>query len=88
MLAVGDFVKVHRVVLDEQTTPGTRLLLAYSLGRLGYVVSIAASQRNPVMVEFSDRECPCTMTFMYCELVKVLPIQIGAKNGNQESLSL
>jgi len=88
MLAVGDLVKVNRVVLDEETTLGTRLFLAYSLGRLGYVVSITKSQRNPVMVEFSDRECPRMMTFMYCELVKVLPFPQESKHGKQESFPL
>lgn len=87
-IIVGDLVRVRRVVIDEHTTLGTRMLLLLSLGRLGYVVDIAKSRRNPVMVEFTDGNDPCTMTFMVSELVKVLPIQIGDLDNAYENFTL
>ncbi len=87
-ITVGDFVRVRRVVLDEQTTLGTRMLLLLSLGRLGCVVDVAASKRNPVMVEFTDGKEPRALTFMVYELCKVLPVQTGVSNARQEGFPL
>ncbi len=88
MISVGDLVRVRRVVLDERTTLGTRMLLMLSLGRLGYVTDIAESKRNPVMVEFCDHNEPRTMTFMVYELSKCPPVESGVTHARQEGFTL